>query len=238
MQAQQTWAARTFQGLAVVLGLLQYEAAALGSDAVEEMLDELEIDAPPEGIVAPEAFSGSTAAGADDMVGYLESMDSLVDLEMATITELLDAARTAEQAAIAARPKVTGYVRHVIAPCCSRCAILAGRVYRYSEGFQRHPNCKCFHTPVTGDVADELIQDPMELFKSGAIHDLTVAEDEAIKMGADIADVINIRRKSAGLKVAGRVLERGNRLTVEGILHLATDRDEAIDLLTRTGYIR
>lgn len=237
-QAERTWAARSFRALASVLSILQFEAAQSGVQAVEEMLEEQGADAEPVLDVLPEAFSGHTAAGSDDVSAFLEAAASLEQLEMAMITEITDAARTAEQVAIAARPKVKGYIRHVNVPCCSRCAVLAGRFYRWSEGFERHPRCKCFHTPVMSDSdADELIQTPAALFEGGFISDLTQAERTAIEEGADISQVVNIRRKAAGLKEAGRVLERGGRLTPEGILQLASDREDIIALLERFGYL-
>jgi hypothetical protein len=60
-----------------------------------------------------------------------------------------DAGRTASLVDVGRRPAVTGYVRSLNPPSCSRCAVLAGRVYRYSTGFQRHPRCDCLMTPTT-----------------------------------------------------------------------------------------
>lgn len=51
-----------------------------------------------------------------------------------------DAGRQADSVAIFARPRV-GWVRMVNPPCCSRCAILAGRWFKGNAGFQRHPRC-------------------------------------------------------------------------------------------------
>jgi hypothetical protein len=60
-------------------------------------------------------------------------------LDMMARTQVADAGRVADGVAIAARPKLTGYVRMVVGKTCSRCLILAGRRYRWSTGFQRHP---------------------------------------------------------------------------------------------------
>ena len=62
-------------------------------------------------------------------------------------TQGVDANRAAESAVVAARTKVGGYVRQLNPPSCSRCAILAGRWYRWNKGFQRHPHCDCVHVP-------------------------------------------------------------------------------------------
>src|SRR5690606_41194169 len=40
-----------------------------------------------------------------------------------------------------------GYVRMLNPPSCSRCAILAGRWFRWNDGFLRHPRCDCVHIP-------------------------------------------------------------------------------------------
>lgn len=60
-------------------------------------------------------------------------------LAMLTMTTVQDAGRLAVSAGMLARPHVQGYVRALTPPSCSRCAILAGRWYRVSTGFQRHP---------------------------------------------------------------------------------------------------
>jgi hypothetical protein len=59
-------------------------------------------------------------------------------LDMILRTQVADAGRVADGVAIAARPRV-GYVRMLVGDSCPRCAILAGRWYRYSAGFARHP---------------------------------------------------------------------------------------------------
>lgn len=48
-----------------------------------------------------------------------------------------DAGRGATTVGIATRDQV-GWVRQVNPPSCARCAILAGRWYRWNQGFQRH----------------------------------------------------------------------------------------------------
>ena len=70
-------------------------------------------------------------------------------LKMYATTEIHDAARLASQASTVTH-RAGGYIRVVGAMCCSRCAILAGRWYRYSAGFERHPNCFPAGTIVSG----------------------------------------------------------------------------------------
>jgi hypothetical protein len=71
-------------------------------------------------------------------------------LEMLAQTTVQDTGRAAVSAGMIARPHVEGYVRILVPPSCSRCVILAGRVYRYSTGFQRHPRCFPAGTVVSG----------------------------------------------------------------------------------------
>jgi len=64
-----------------------------------------------------------------------------------------DAGRDAVSAAIVAEPRVTGWIRVLRTPSCGRCAILAGRVYAWSDGFARHPQCFPAGTVVSGPAA-------------------------------------------------------------------------------------
>ncbi|ORJ92584.1 hypothetical protein A6F55_23755 [Prescottella equi] len=127
-------------------------------------------------------------------------------------TQLADASRVATGLAIAARPRV-GYVRMLVPPSCSRCVVLAGRFYRYSAGFLRHPKCNCRHIPATEDTAGDLTTDPREFFDSLDTPQqdklFTAAGAEAIRDGADINQVVNARRGAHGLDVAGQ-LQRQN----------------------------
>src|SRR5690606_6627480 len=107
-----------------------------------------------------------------------------------------------------AHRQASGYVRMVNPPCCPRCAILAGRWYRWSAGFQRHPRCDCVHIPSRESVAGDLRTDPEALFREGKIRGLTEAETQAIRDGADMARVVNVKR--SGIYTAG-----GRRYTRE-----------------------
>ena len=64
-----------------------------------------------------------------------------------TLTALADTARSVVGADIAQRTAIAGYVRMLNAPSCSRCIILAGKFFRWNEGFLRHPRCDCKHIP-------------------------------------------------------------------------------------------
>ena len=192
-------------------------------------------------------------------------------LAMLVSTQVADAGRVAASVAMTADRAIAGYERIVNPPACSRCIILAGRLYTWSRGFQRHPRCDCVHKTVTHEQwrTENLGNDPRKLFDamSRAEQDRVFgrAGAEAIRHGADIAQVVNARR---GMATAG-----GRRFTSEGatarglagrrlgelakqpggglyrrsqiprlmpeqiLLEAAGDRDEAIRLLRRFGYL-
>lgn len=171
-------------------------------------------------------------------------------LDMIVRTTIADTGRTATGIEIAATPTL-GYVRMLNPPSCSRCVVLAGRFYRWNAGFKRHPRCDCIHIPASEDQADDLRTDPQAYFES-----LTEAEQQraftadgaqAIRDGADVAQVVNARR---GVFTAGdgrRVTREGTRsrgarrrvrLMPEQIYREAAgNRAEAIRLLRLYGYI-
>lgn len=230
--ARRAWQRSDLRTLTRGLTLLQVRAARNARTAVADQLAEQRIDAPTAGDVVPQAFTGASSGVSTQTL--LEMADSEAALRLMAVTQIADASRIAGGVALAARPAVGGYVREVGGACCSRCAILAGRFYRWSDGFQRHPGCRCVNVPTN---SAGLAHSPRDLFAAGRITDLSKADAEAVRDGADLARVVNVRRSQAGLAVAGRTLERLGRLTPEGIYRIASDRAEAIDLLRRFGYI-
>jgi hypothetical protein len=56
-------------------------------------------------------------------------------------SQIADVGRSVTGMSTATRSNLSGYTRFLNPPSCQRCAVLAGRVYRYSTGFQRHPRC-------------------------------------------------------------------------------------------------
>ena len=55
-------------------------------------------------------------------------------------TQVGDAARSAS-GVVTTATEGAGWIRYVSPPCCQRCAVLAGKWFRWNEGFRRHPNC-------------------------------------------------------------------------------------------------
>jgi hypothetical protein len=196
------------------------------------MLDEQDVDAPPEGRVnASRLLTGGAAAGMVERAASAYALDRLVQ------TLVTDASRTASTVEMLRRPAVTGHVRVLNPPSCGRCAVLAGRVYRWSTGFQRHAGCDCLMSPTTLAAGYDHTTNTTQAFERGEIRGLSKADAEAIQGGADIGQVVNVRRKRAGLVQGSSVLERGGRLTPAGITRVASDKDEALTLLRRFGYI-
>jgi hypothetical protein len=120
-------------------------------------------------------------------------------IEQMATTIMADTMRAAETAAMAQRPWVEGYVR-MLDPKnpCSRCVVLAGKFYLYNAGFDRHPACRCVHIPASEDQADAILTNPSRYFHSlsRAEQDrvFTPAGAEAVRLGADITQVVNARR--------------------------------------------
>jgi len=118
-------------------------------------------------------------------------------LELMTKLQIADAARQAVGILTASRPNLGGTVRVLNPPSCQRCAILAGRFYRWSTGFRRHPRCDCVNLPSQSQgwaQVEGFITDPMDAYHAGQIHDLTQAQRFAIDNGADISKVVNVTR--------------------------------------------
>lgn len=235
--ARRAWRIGNLQALATTIAALQLRAARDAAAAVEAMVAEQGLSAPPAAGLVPSALAGLASDGRP-LSSLLALADSVGTLERMARTQIADVGRISEGVATVIRPRLDGYTRYLSPPSCGRCAILAGRFYRWSTGFLRHPQCDCVMLPTTEDASSDLVSDPMEAFRRGQIRDLSKADTQAVKDGADLAQVVNVRRKSSGLSIAGRTAERGGRPTPEGIYLVASDRDHALSLLERFGYIR
>jgi hypothetical protein len=171
--------------------------SSLGFPVIEPIIATIDarVPAPAEAIPAP---------WWDDASKFTQAVEQLIASEVA------DAARSASQVEFTAQGW-TSYVRVLNPPTCKRCAVLAGRVYRWSSGFQRHPGCDCTMVP-TDDHRDTnpLLTDPLEAIKSGQVRDLSAADRKAIvEDGADPSKVINV---SAGITAPG-----GYKATTTGV---------------------
>lgn len=142
--------------------------------------------------------------------------------DMIVRTQAADAGRAADATALVARASMAGYVRVLSPPSCSRCVILAGRFYAWNAGFKRHPRCDCTHAPSPNRrTGDDLTTKPKAYFDSLSEAEqnrvFTNAGAEAIRLGADPAQVVNARRGAAGLTPAGaRITADEARLLRDG----------------------
>lgn len=222
--------------LTVARTLAVYQLASIGlaEESATAELDEQGIDSTAEGALIRAALVTDTAAAA----GMLDKAANDLAFEVLVSSLIRDAGHTAGSVTTVARRAATGHIRAVNPPSCARCAVLAGRIYRYSQGFQRHPRCDCVMTPTNERVGAELVMDPLEAFRNGQIRGLSQADAQAIEDGADIGQVVNVRREGAGVTLGSSVIQRAGRPTPFGIYATAgDDRDEAIRLLRRHGYL-
>jgi hypothetical protein len=254
---------RLLPDVLAALGTSQATAAAAAGAYVDDALEAQGIAADAAGRINPGAFAGIASDGRPLATLLLEpSITALSQikqgatpaqalssghfvLDLITRTQVADAGRVAVGTAIVARPQATGYVRMIVGTTCSRCLILAGRRYEWNAGFRRHPRCDCRHIPVGEDAPGDLATSPRAYFDSldreGQDELLGEAGAEAVRNGADVAQVVNARRGMAtadGRLYTTEAAGRRPRLMPEQILRDARDRDDAIRLLRLHGYIR
>ena len=222
--------------------IVAYQAASvkLALQNIDETLAEQGLPNDPVGAVNPQALLSSPTA----LAHMADSTSTPYALDRLAASMVQAAAITAAGVAMAARRDVTVYVRTVGGSACARCAILSGRVYRWSTSFDRHPNCRCDMIPTTmSEVASLGEPSPMDLFKDGRITDLSRADTQAINDGGDIFQVVNSHREAAGMSVQSSVI-RGVKFnfttegtTVRGIYggHVA---QKAGAMERQNGYLR
>jgi hypothetical protein len=263
-----SWAAQV-PLLVPVLAGVQVKAAAAGASYGAQTLADQGLYEAPQHFVNPSAFGGLASDGRTLeglLYGAVPHVKTLIAggmdpaqalgqggkfLTTLTRTQVADAGRGAAGVDTATRNRVS-YVRMLNPPSCSRCSILAGRVYRWNAGFQRHPKCDCVHVQTTARAAAEtegLVHDPYEYFKSLSPEDqdrnYTKAGAQAIRDGGDIFQVVNSRRgvKPGGLITSEGTSKRGNfgrngpRLTPEAIYGKGLSREATLAELERFGYI-
>lgn len=251
---ESSWA-RIAEQLALIVASAQLGAARAGAAYVPAALAEIGHEVAALGEVQPLALAGVASDGRPlgsllyssvthtkaELFRGASLVDSLAAggkiLDRAVVTQVADAGRDGAGIAIAARPKV-GYTRLVGATCCQRCAVLAGKFFRWNQGFLRHPRCHCRHVPCEQKDFGGLTDNP----SPDQVHDLTIAQRKAISDGADMNQVINAHRKGArsadGMTTTeGATRIAGPRLTPEAIYRLSATHAEAIERLKRFGYL-
>jgi hypothetical protein len=242
-----------------VASAAQLAAARTASAYVPAVLDEIGQPDLPDARVRPQAFAGVAADG--------RSLDGLLrgsvvrtklalgngtgqaealarggrHLDMLLQGVVTDAARGVTQAEVAVRDNV-GFVRMVNPPCCGRCAILAGKWYRYNAGFPRHPRCDCTAIPATENVAGDLLTSPQALFSAGHVQGLTKREADRLANGDDLVSVVNESRDMWRARLSEqRIAEKSNaktaRMGLEDLFASTRSRTEALDAMKAQGYV-
>jgi hypothetical protein len=241
--------------ITTLLAAAQVGAAIDGAASVPVALEQSGYPLRQVARVSPAAFAGVASDGrrldslaygavvkaravdATGLAGRLRAGSAF--LHRATQLQVADAGRAASQVAIAATPGA-GYVRHVNPPCCQDCAVLAGKFFRHSAGFARHPGCDCVHRPTaeTEPPRGYAVQiDPAQ------IKDLTAGQRAALGDGADLGRVVNAYRgevpgRRDRMSATHELATRGRvRLTPDGILAGSSSREESIALLREHGYL-
>ena len=163
-------------------------------------------------------------------------------LEKFARNEITAARSDALSAFVAASPTTTGFVRMLNPPSCRNCLVLAGKWFRWNEGFQRHNGCDCTHVPAR-ESAQEYRTDPYAYFRgmSPAEQDRMFGKEgaQAIRDGADIYRVVNVKQRGASERRgwAGR-LYKSPTVTIEDILKQSRgDRTRALELMRVHGFI-
>lgn len=252
----------------------QVEAAAVGATYGAFALAEQGSWVAPKAFVDPHSFGGgwsSSGARLDDalsmpVIRTKEAIAAGASTFQALSTgwqalsgivalQTVDAARVSAGVDVATRRGV-GYVRMLNPPSCDRCAVLAGKWFRWNAGFRRHPGCDCVHVPSRAGSTDAalsegLVDDPYDYFSSLSEAEQNRAfgkyQAEAIRDGGDIYQVINSRRGRQGAFTTEGTSRRGNargllrpgqrRMTPETIYRLHPNREDALRVLREQGYI-
>lgn len=260
----QSWAALSPQVLALLMAG-QLSAAREAIAYVPNVLAELNIPDDPVAVVNPRSVVGVAGSGvrldallAQPVITTRVGLADGLPMEAAQAaggkllggivqTQIVDASRAIESVETVVRPAIHGYVRHLSLPSCDRCAVLAGKFFRWNTGFSRHLHCDCFHVATTEQVADDLTTDPVAAIKAGQVHGLSEADMKTIvDDGADPGRVINAKRGMSTAQVFGQrakvtttnVGTSPIRLRPETLYQLAgDDRLEAVRLLHQFGYL-
>ena len=173
-------------------------------------------------------------------------------LDRIITTDLHDTSRAAEFAAMKVRPAISGWTRSLESSHpCSRCIVLVGRVYKFSDGFLRHPRCACS----TRAVSENTSVDGRDVFDgmSREDQDRTFGKDaaEAVRQGDQpLSRVVNFKREGSGMdfntprikpaekRRAKRSRQRspGQTFTADAIVR-DIPGDEGLKVLKEQGFI-
>lgn len=205
------------------------------ADPVGELAPAAFLAAAPDGRDMESLYGQSVIRAKTAVAGGATTGEALAQsgrwLTMVTLTTLADTRRMVYQADIIRRPAITGYTRMLNPPSCDRCIVLAGRWYRWNEGFQRHPRCDCQHIPAVENVPGDARTDPYRAFEEMSPEQQEAvfgrSEARAIREGADIFKVVNQRTRKMTTA----------RSAIDDIYRTAGTRTNAVRMLRERGFI-
>lgn len=225
---------------------LQVAAATLADGYLDEVLDAQGADPGAVAAVNPQAFADLTDGGGSWLLNLVYAPNSVTTrglsqsqmlsqfafvAQSVTAAGVRDIGRSAVQTGMQARRSAKNYVRMLKHPSCGRCAILAGRRYYRLKAFKRHPNCDCLHIPAAEDSGDWTTR-PEDYFRSLSTEEqdriFTEAGAEAIRLGADMSQVVNAQQGMTTVTAYGQQVQAtttgttvrglaGQRLASEGV---------------------
>lgn len=251
-----SWAAQ-IPRLATVVAGAQLLAGQTADQYIATVLEQQDVDNARQGQIEPAGLVGVASDGRPlDTLLYQPAVTTVTAISEGAVMEaalaqglaaLLTIVATQVEDAFRVAGTIAGttrgvqmYARALSPPSCDRCAILAGTLSSWQTAFRRHPRCDCISVPTNRARGEDLVTDPNAYFKSlsRAEQDkvFTIAGAEAIRDGADITKVVNVRRRTAGIGTT--LTNRPGRLMPEAIYGIARDREHALQLLAENGYIR
>lgn len=248
----------------------QKRAATSGVEDFPVILDEQGIDATQLDRINPDRFAGGTP-DSRPLEGLLQGSvyhakdavlaggtvaealkDSRTWLQRTVMDAVRDADRQAMQGSLATTKVRTTWTRMLNPPSCKFCAMLAGKVYRWNQGFQAHRSCDCRHVPTNETIGGDLTTDPYAYFRSldKQQQDKIFGKNDAqaLRDGGDIYRIVNTRFRGLSddaLKNNGsrrgwqsRKWDSPSKMTVDAVYKAAgNDRELARKLLEENGYI-
>lgn len=230
--------------------LMQVTVASYADPFLNDVLEAQDADPSFEALVQAAAFADLADGGGSWLQSLVYAPNSVrepgqdwttrFDFVAQSIVKggLNDTGRSSVQSGMQARPAARWYVRMLTGKSCARCAILAGRKYRSMVAFKRHFRCDCRNIPAAED-ADDWTVNPKTFFESLTADEqddrFGKAGAEAIRLGADMAQVVNAERGVSVVTAYGvdvlRTLEgttrrgiAGKRLGAEGFAKQPNNR--------------
>lgn len=239
---------------------VQSRAASLGAASNLDLLTDQGAYEIPDAIINPAKFGEGYAASGVPLRAYFHSpvittltniqegmstaaalRTGLQSLEALTSMGVIDTMRQASMVDSVTR-RIAGYERAVEPGACSRCMILAGRFYRWNDGFLRHPRCQCRNIPVDrskSKAEEHMFYDPREAFNalSKSEQDRIFGRDsaEAIRQGADMSQVVNARSGVTAIGGRGRRGRTVPTLTTSGTANRRGKNKSFYNLLGGSG---